>query len=222
MLLEGIFAAVPTPFYSDERIYFRKIEANMARYSRSLLSGMVVLGSTGEVGIDHDYNSLRQDLWLATDQAYKEAATQMSLKQAFLRSLTKPPEIDDFSQERATVKIEPRELPDWTSRKWEEEARAASAALKSFPQLYGTRVNYYFVYTTYYLMNSEGTELRTSKKLAALVRREVEGRMQASRDLVRLRQRHRRDPDRRRRLSAAALSPSGRGAGSARPAGSRP
>src|ERR1700751_4343498 len=126
------------------------------------------LGSTGEVGIDHDYNSLRQDLWLATDQAYKEAATQMSLKQAFLRSLTKPPEIDDFSQERATVKIEPRELPDWTSRKWEEEARAASAALKSFPQLYGTRVNYYFVYTTYYLMNSEGTELRTSKKLAAV------------------------------------------------------
>jgi predicted Zn-dependent protease len=126
------------------------------------------LGSTGEVGIDHDYNSLRQDLWLATDQAYKEAATQMSLKQAFLRSLTKPPEIDDFSQERATVKIEPRELPDWTSRKWEEEARAASAALKSFPQLYGTRVNYYFVYTTYYLLNSEGTELRTSKRLAAV------------------------------------------------------
>ena len=48
MLLEGIFAAVPTPFYADERVYFRKIEHNMARYSRSLLSGMVVLGSTGE------------------------------------------------------------------------------------------------------------------------------------------------------------------------------
>jgi len=126
------------------------------------------LGSTGEVGIDHDYNSLRQDLWLATDQAYKEAATQMSLKQAFLRSLTKPPEIDDFSQERPLVKVDPRAVPDWTSRKWEDEARAASIALKSFPQLYGTRVNYYFIYTTYYLTNSEGTELRTSKSLAAV------------------------------------------------------
>ena len=42
------------------------------------------LGSEGQVGIDRDYNSLRQDLWLSTDQAYKEAATQMSLKQAFL------------------------------------------------------------------------------------------------------------------------------------------
>ena len=59
------------------------------------------LGSTGQVGIDRDYNSLRQDLWLATDQAYKAAVTQMSLKQAFLRSLTKPPEIDDFSQAAA-------------------------------------------------------------------------------------------------------------------------
>ena len=48
MLIEGVFAAVPTPFYPDERIYFRKLEANVSRYSRSLLSGMVVLGSTGE------------------------------------------------------------------------------------------------------------------------------------------------------------------------------
>ena len=48
MLIEGVFAAVPTPFYSDERVYFRKLEANMARYSRSPLAGMLVLGSTGE------------------------------------------------------------------------------------------------------------------------------------------------------------------------------
>ncbi len=31
-------------------------------------------GSTGSVGIDRDYDSLRQDLWLATDQAYKAGA----------------------------------------------------------------------------------------------------------------------------------------------------
>jgi hypothetical protein len=57
MLLEGIFAAVPTPFYPDERIYFRKLEANVARYSRSLLAGMVVLGSTGEAPALNDAES---------------------------------------------------------------------------------------------------------------------------------------------------------------------
>jgi dihydrodipicolinate synthase/N-acetylneuraminate lyase len=54
MLIEGVFAATTTPFYPDERVYFRKIEANMNRYSRSLLAGMVVLGSTGEAPMLND------------------------------------------------------------------------------------------------------------------------------------------------------------------------
>jgi len=57
MLIEGIFSAVPTPFYPDERIYFRKLEANIARYSRSLLSGMLLLGSTGEAAALNDQES---------------------------------------------------------------------------------------------------------------------------------------------------------------------
>jgi PmbA/TldA metallopeptidase C-terminal domain len=126
------------------------------------------LGSTGQVGIDRDYNSLRQDLWLATDQAYKSAVTQMSLKQSFLQSLTKPPEIDDFSQVQPVVDVKPRLEPDWTSRNWEEEARKASAVLRSFPQIYGSRVNYYLIYETRYLMTSEGTTIRTSRPLAAV------------------------------------------------------
>ena len=126
------------------------------------------LGSSGQVGIDRDYNSLRQDLWLATDQAYKAALTQMSLKQAFLRSLTKPPEIDDFSQATPLVKIDPRIEPDWTSRHWDDEARSASGALTNFPDLSGARVHYYLIYATRYLMSSEGTTIRTSRSLAAI------------------------------------------------------
>lgn len=128
------------------------------------------LGSTGQVGIDRDYNSLRQDLWLATDQAYKAAVTQMSLKQAFLRSLTKPPEIDDFSEipKPAIVKVDPRVEPDWTSRNWENEAREASGVLKNFEQIDGSRVNYYLIYVTSYLMTSEGTTIRESRSVAGI------------------------------------------------------
>lgn len=71
MLLEGIFAAVTTPFYPDERIYVRKIEANMARYSRSLLAGMVVLGSTGEAVMLDDAESA-EVLKAAADAAAPE------------------------------------------------------------------------------------------------------------------------------------------------------
>ncbi len=48
MLLEGIFAAATTPFYPDGRLYFRKLEHNVDRYSRTPIAGLVVLGSTGE------------------------------------------------------------------------------------------------------------------------------------------------------------------------------
>lgn len=48
MLLEGIFAPITTPFYPDERLYLKKLEFNVARLSLTALSGLVVLGSTGE------------------------------------------------------------------------------------------------------------------------------------------------------------------------------
>jgi len=126
------------------------------------------IGSTGQVGIDRDYDSLRQDLWLATDQAYKEALDSLSRKRGFLRSLANPPSIDDFSRVQPTVLAEPRLEPDWTSRNWEEEAKAISAVLRAYPQLYGTRVAYHLIYATSYLMSTEGTEIRVSRSLAAI------------------------------------------------------
>ena len=71
MLIEGVFAATTTPFYPDERIYFRKLEANMSRYSRSLLAGMVVLGSTGEAPMLDDEES-REVLRVAAEATAPE------------------------------------------------------------------------------------------------------------------------------------------------------
>jgi dihydrodipicolinate synthase/N-acetylneuraminate lyase len=48
MLLQGIFPPITTPFYPDGNIYFKKLEHNVERYSKTPVAGMVVLGSTGE------------------------------------------------------------------------------------------------------------------------------------------------------------------------------
>jgi 4-hydroxy-2-oxoglutarate aldolase len=48
MLLHGIFPPVATPFYPDGNVYFKKVESNVERYSRTPCAGIVVLGSTGE------------------------------------------------------------------------------------------------------------------------------------------------------------------------------
>ncbi len=48
MLLSGIFPPIPTPFYPGGEVYYKKIESNVERYSRTPVAGIVVQGSTGE------------------------------------------------------------------------------------------------------------------------------------------------------------------------------
>jgi predicted Zn-dependent protease len=126
------------------------------------------IGPSGTVGIDRDYDSLRQDLWIATDQAFKEAVETYSRKQAYLSSLARQSDIDDFSHAQSVTHIEPLVGSDWTSRNWDQEARDSSAALRAFPQIYESRVTYYLVFTTEYLLTSEGTEVRANHSFAGI------------------------------------------------------
>jgi 4-hydroxy-2-oxoglutarate aldolase len=48
VLLSGIFPPITTPFYPEGEVYYKKIEANVERYSRTPVAGIVVQGSTGE------------------------------------------------------------------------------------------------------------------------------------------------------------------------------
>ena len=48
MLLQGIFPPITTPFYPDGNVYFKKLEHNVERYSKTPVAGLTVLGSTGE------------------------------------------------------------------------------------------------------------------------------------------------------------------------------
>src|SRR5260370_1660453 len=126
------------------------------------------MGPTGSVGIDRDYDSLRQDLWIATDQAFKEAVETYSRKQAYLSSLARQSDIEDFSKAEPVQLIEPLQTPDWTSRNWDQEARETSAALRAFSEIHESRVTYYLVYATEYLLTSEGTEIRQNRHFAAI------------------------------------------------------
>jgi 4-hydroxy-2-oxoglutarate aldolase len=68
MLLQGIFPAATTPFYPDGRLYLKKLEHNVDRYSKTPISGLVILGSTGEAVMLSD-DEQRQVLKLACEVA---------------------------------------------------------------------------------------------------------------------------------------------------------
>src|SRR5215467_7621940 len=92
MLTEGVFAALTTPFYPDERVYFRKLEANVARYSRSLLAGMVVLGSTGEAPALDDVET-REVLRVSAESASAEKVLIAGLNRESLHSVLELAEV---------------------------------------------------------------------------------------------------------------------------------
>ncbi len=48
MLLSGILPPITTPFYRDGQVYYKKLVHNVERYSRSPVTGIMVLGSAGE------------------------------------------------------------------------------------------------------------------------------------------------------------------------------
>jgi len=71
MLLHGIFPPITTPFYPDGAVYYRKLEYNVERYSRTPVAGIVVLGSTGEAVMLSD-DEQRQVLRVAAETASPE------------------------------------------------------------------------------------------------------------------------------------------------------
>lgn len=54
MLLEGLHLPLTTPFYRDGRLYLKKLEHNVARYSRTPVSGLAVLTRVGEASLLSD------------------------------------------------------------------------------------------------------------------------------------------------------------------------
>jgi len=67
MLLHGIFPPITTPFYPEGNVYFKKLEANVERWCKSPVAGLVVLGSTGEAILLSDQE--RRDVFKAARQA---------------------------------------------------------------------------------------------------------------------------------------------------------
>jgi 4-hydroxy-2-oxoglutarate aldolase len=67
MLLHGIFPPITTPLYPDGNVYFKKLESNVERYSRTPCAGIVVLGSTGEAILLSDQE--RRDVLKSARQA---------------------------------------------------------------------------------------------------------------------------------------------------------
>ena len=88
MLLSGIFPAITTPFYPDGRLYLRKLEHNVDRYSKTPIAGIVVLGSTGEA-VSLTGEEQKEVLRVARENCANEKVLVAGVGQRILTSVSK-------------------------------------------------------------------------------------------------------------------------------------
>jgi predicted Zn-dependent protease len=119
--------------------------------------------------IEDDYAALRQDIWLATDAAYKQSVEQLAGKKSLLKTKVQTEEIPDFSREEPVTSINPRESLGYSRSYWEKLVRSLSEIFKEFPAIYYSGVNFSLTTTNKYFVNSEGTMVRQPVTLYMLV-----------------------------------------------------
>lgn len=111
--------------------------------------------------IENNYMALRRDLWLATDKAYKGSVEQMASKRGYLESRVEKDTIPDFSREPLTNLMDPLPASAFDTAAWQARVRRWSGLFRNYPQIQSSDVSFSFTTPALYLINSEGSRVRT-------------------------------------------------------------
>jgi len=119
-----------------------------------------------QMSTDNDYTALRQVLWLATDRAYKTAEEAIARKRATLKNINLTDQLPDFSKAPAETALQPIRRQPVNQAFWKDRVVKLSAIFSSYPQIAWSTVELQASQSTNYLLNSEGTALRTPEDAA--------------------------------------------------------
>ncbi len=123
----------------------------------------------GQLPIDDNYSTMRTSFWFVSDQVYKRATEELTLKRNILRDAQNPDTAPDFSPAPAYVKLEPPTvLTGLDQKKWVEVAKRLSARLVSHSAIAWSNVEARDIYSTFRLVNSEGSVVRVPEVFSDL------------------------------------------------------
>lgn len=109
------------------------------------------------LSVDDNYDTLRRQIWLATDTAYKRSWDQLGAKRAALQNQTQVEEVPDFSR------VEPFQYDGLTQRRLDTEptgalAQEVSEVMRGMPHLSRSEVRVAASFDRTWFLNSEGSE----------------------------------------------------------------
>jgi hypothetical protein len=119
--------------------------------------------------LENLYPVLRRYLWLATDQTYKAAVDSLARKRAALNNNMSAREpIPDFARAQPVQVIDDLSRDELDHDAWRARVRTLSAIFAEFPQVLGSHLEMQAIKNVRYLVNSEGTEVRTGEDVLFL------------------------------------------------------
>jgi hypothetical protein len=120
----------------------------------------------GRLPLDNDYLAFRQVFWLASDRAFKTAEDAIARKRSSLKNMSQTDALPDFSTAPPARAILPIERKPFASERWKSEIIRLSALFDGYPNVLSSGVEMHSSQSTNYVVNSEGTELRTPEDVA--------------------------------------------------------
>ncbi len=163
---EAAFGALR--FDVRSRFRFVRVVVRIGDYKQDSYVGQGQ-GTLDVMPLDNDMLALRDQLWLATDRAYKSAAESLTAKQSQLKQLTVDQPADDFAHADPVQSIGPLATLEFDPEPWKRMLQDASALYKEDPAIesFESRLNFQVV--NRYLINSEGTVVRSGQSLYEMV-----------------------------------------------------
>ena len=125
-------------------------------------------GGEAALPLEDDLLALRQAVWLATDRNYKSAVETLTRKRAYLRDKTIANRAPDFS---AAPVVAVTGLPatfTLDEADWRARLQRCSAQFRRFPSVQESEVRFIAGAQNLYIVNSEGTRMRTPDSGAVL------------------------------------------------------
>lgn len=110
------------------------------------------------VPIEPDYESLRRELWLATDAAYKRNAEIFSKKEATIKNRMRKDTTHDFMKLPPAKNFAIEKIPEFGFEEKKNMVKSLSGIFRDYPEINMSSVGIEYIPETVYYVNSEGRE----------------------------------------------------------------
>ena len=151
----------------NQRVRYRviRVVVRIGDYKQDSYYG-IGMGETNILPLDDDPIALRHQIWLATDDAYKEAVQALTEKRAALKQFSaEVSPVDDFAMAPVVSLIEPTVSLQVDEPAWKKSIEDATSLYRQYPDVQTVTASLRFSAVNEYLVNSEGTVTRNGKKL---------------------------------------------------------